>query len=128
LIGDPDALEAVLVVEQADVEQIKTDQRVRVQLDQLPGQYLRGRVVEVARLDADAPPPELVAAGKLPVRTSTEGAHQLEGDFCLVRVDFEEPPNDILPGGVGRAKIRVSPASLGKRIIRYLGETFRFRL
>ena len=49
LVGDPDKFEAILHVDEDDVELVQAGQTVAVRLDHLPGETFRGRVVDVAR-------------------------------------------------------------------------------
>ena len=128
LVGDPQALEALLVIDQSEVELVSTGQRVRVQVDQLPGCYLDGRISEMSQVDLESAPPELAASGMLPIRSSEEGRGQLVGVFYQAKVSLSDYPPELLPGATGRARIRVAPRSLGRRILRYLSDTFRFRL
>ncbi len=128
LVGDRQALEALLVIDQTEVELVATGQRVRVQVDQLPGRYLDGRIAEMSQVDLDSVPPELAASGMLPIRSSEEGGRQLVGIFYQAKVSLTDYPPELLPGATGRARIRVAHRSLGRRILRYLSDTFRFRL
>jgi hypothetical protein len=127
-IGDRDAMEALLVINQSDIQLVQVGQFVRIQLDQLPGHYLEGRISEIARIDIESAPPEFAASGMLPLQTEPDGQRQLVGVFYQARVRLDDHPTELLPGGIGRARIHVAPRSFGRRIIWYLSDTFRFRL
>ena len=45
-----------------------------------------------------------------------------------VRVALDEHPHLLPVGSRGRAKIAVAPQPLGRRLVRYLSQTFTFRL
>jgi len=128
LVGDPDRLEAMLVVNQTDIEFVRVGQKVRLQLDQVAGCYLDGGITEVSKIDAESAPPELVAAGNLPVRTDVDGATQLVGVFYQVNVAMNDHPYKLLPGAAGKARIHTASMSLARRILRYLSSTFRLQL
>jgi putative peptide zinc metalloprotease protein len=126
LIGNPTLLHATLVVDQADIALVKNGQRVRVQLDQLPGSYLEGTVTELAELDLKNAPRELLAAGLLPTREGPHGQRRPIHASYLARVVLEDVQHPLLMRASGRAKIYVAPQSLGFRIYRYLRRTVRF--
>lgn len=128
LVGDPNRLEAMLVVNQTDIEFVRVGQRVRLQLDQLDGRYLRGRIAEISKIDIETAPPELVAAGNLPVRNDADGTTQLVGVFYQGNVTIDDHPHKLLPGAAGRARIHAESRSLARRILRYLSSTFRLQL
>jgi len=128
LVGDPDRLEAMLVVNQTDIEFVRVGQRVRLQMGQLAGRYLRGEITEISKIDTETAPPELVAGGNLPVRTDVDGTTQLIGVFYQVNVALDDHPHKLLPGAAGQARIHATSRSLARRILRYLSSTFRLQL
>jgi putative peptide zinc metalloprotease protein len=128
LIGDPHSLEALLVVDQAEIEFVEAGQRVRIRLDQRPGKDLEGRITEVSRLDIESAPPELIATGRLPIRALSGGREALVGVFYRVKVTLNDTGFELLPGAAGRARVDVGSLSLGRRLLRYLNSTFRFAM
>jgi putative peptide zinc metalloprotease protein len=125
LVGDAARSEAVAVVEQGDVAYVRPQQSVRLYLREAPGRCVNGRVVEVSRLDLDAAPPELLAAGWLPTNRNKQGETRLAGAFYVARIDLPPDGPPLLAGAAGQASIRVAPQSLGARFYRYLRRTFR---
>jgi putative peptide zinc metalloprotease protein len=128
LVGDPDQLEAVLVIDQADVEFVRTGQTVRLALDQAPGLILTGRVADIAKIDLKVAPPELVTGGELPTLTDESGVARPISASYQARVTLDEHSQRLLLGASGWAKINVAPLSLGQRVYRYVSRTFRFDL
>ena len=126
LVGDPQSLEAVLLIDQSDIALIQTQQHVRIRVEQSPGGCLTGQIQDLSQIDADAVPPELVAAGVLPVARQVDGETQLAGVFYQAKVSLAPHDAALLPGATGRARIDVAPLSLGRRLVRYLSSTFRF--
>ncbi len=126
-IGEGRLLEAVLVVDQAKIRQVEVGQSVRVQLNQLPDDYLAGRIEEIARMDVESAPSALAATGMLPLQTDSHGRQEVVGVYYQARVQLEDYSTELLPGGIGRARIHVAPRSLGRRLLWYLNDTFRFR-
>src|SRR4029077_9421570 len=92
LVGDPSRFEAVLHVEQTDIELVRTGQRVRIMLDHLPGEVFLGTVAEVAKLDLAVMPRELSAARDLPSRIDQRGVSHPLDTWYQARVLFDEDP------------------------------------
>jgi len=128
LVGDPNRLQAMLVVDQSDIEFVSAGQTVRLQLDQLAGCYLKGEITEISRIDVETAPPELAVAGNLPQQTDADGNAQLVGVFYQVNVSLDEHPHKLLSGAAGQTRIHAPPLSLGRRILRYLSSTFRLQV
>ena len=53
LVGDPQKLTAVLLVDDTDIKRLEPGQKTRLRIDELPGQVIEGEVVEVARHELD---------------------------------------------------------------------------
>lgn len=126
LVGDPQSLEGLLLIDQADIALVQAKQRVRIWIEQSPSGCLTGQIEDLSQIDADAVPPELVAAGMLPLATQADGKTQLSGVFYQAKVSLAPHDAVLLPGATGRARIDVAPLSLGQRLVRYLSGTFRF--
>ena len=142
LIGDPQKVMAVLLVDDTDIKRLEPGQKTRLRIDELPGQVIDGEVVEVARheLDdienvkmrqADLSPllVGLVAPGRsgalyeARVRFSPESSvksHEPEDDSLL-----QAPRSPLLIGGRGYAKVTAERITIGRRLYRYLAQTFR---
>jgi putative peptide zinc metalloprotease protein len=125
LVGSPGELEGRLVIDQADIDLVHVGQEVRLRLDETPGEIVTGKIEEISQLDLDVAPPELVAAGVLPMRAGSESP-QLAGTAFLARVTLDGHDHPLLIRTTGEAKVLVEPASLAWRLWRYLSRTFRF--
>ena len=128
LVGDPDDLEASVVLDQADVKFVRAGQRVRLKLDQLPGRVLGGTITEIAKTDLKVAPRELAKGEELPVRVDDQGIPRPVETSYQARVALDDHDARLLPGTRGRAKILAEPQSLARRLYRHLGRTFRFSL
>lgn len=128
LIGDPSRLEAVLVIDQSDVKFVRTGQRVRVQLDELPGEVILGTIREIAKNDLKVAPRELAAGAELPTRVDEFGVPRPLETSYQAHVTLDGVDHELLTGACGRAKILADPQSLGRRLYRYLSRTFNFGL
>lgn len=125
LVGDPRRLEVVALVDQAEVPFVRPGQRVRIQLAEAPGRILTGRVARVARINVDDPPPELLAAGLLPVERRVDEPPRPVGNSYEVVVAFDGKVGPLLIGATGWASIHAAPQPLGVRLYRALRGTFR---
>jgi hypothetical protein len=124
LVGDPRRLEAVAIVDQSEIDLIATGQDVRIRLDQLPWQTVRGTVVEMSRINVDLAPPTLLAGSDVAARTDRQGISRLASTAYQVRVRLHERDFHAVAGAPGRCKISVAPQSIGRRLVRFLARTF----
>jgi len=124
LVGDPARFEAVLHVEQTDIELVAIGQSVRMVLDHQPTEVLAGRVVEIAKLDLKVMPRELAAARDLPARTDARGAAHPLNTWYQVRVEFDTDPPHLLARVHGRAKITVASQSIAAQFARFVRQAF----
>lgn len=123
-LGTPDRLEAVLLVDQAQVEALREGQRVSVYLDG-DWQAMTGKVREIARADAEALPTELMLAGRVPAQPGPDGRLEPLGTLFRVRAALEPPRGPAPPlDSLGSGSIRVAPRSLVERGHAWLRRTF----
>ena len=128
LVGDPRRLSAVLVVNDTDVARLTAGQAVRLQIEQLPGRVVTGRVVEVARRDtsaADSRAPArsdlaVLLAGLVPPGRDDVHYH------CRVALDLPpDAPPQLTIGARGQAKIAAERITLARWLARRFAQTFR---
>jgi hypothetical protein len=108
-----------------DVKRLQPGQNVWMRIEELPGRVIQGKVVDVARRQvrgADneaASQSDLAAlyAGILPA-----GRHTALYE-ARVRFDMLEEP--LVIGGRGQAKVATERITLGRSLLRLLGQTFR---
>jgi len=124
LVGDPERLQAVLVVDQSDIKFVRTGQRVRIQLDETPAAVLGGTIVEIGKTDVKVAPRELAGGSDLLVRVAEDGIPRPLETSYQARVSLDEYDRQLLIGTRGRAKILADPQSLGRRLYRFLRRTF----
>jgi putative peptide zinc metalloprotease protein len=127
-IGDPEQFEAWLVLDQRDVEFVHEGQAVRVQLEQAPGRELTGTIREVAELDLQVTPAELLPAGSVPTRADESGVQRPVSTAYQARVMLDKVDAALLIGETGQARIYAAPMSLARRVGRYLSHTFGFEI
>ena len=124
-VGDAARREAVLVVDQRDIELVRPDAAARCRFDATGTRVWRGRVVESTVMRAADAPPELVAAGQLALESSADGSRRPVDRYFLVRVVIEEDAQALPIGAVGEVRIDAAGRSLLARGWRVFTETFR---
>ena len=129
LVGDPHNVEARLIVDQSQMEFIANGQSVKLHLRQLPGQVLEGTIADIAQVTVDDVPAQLMTHEDLASKPDASGRRRPVSSSYQLQVRFtSSSPTSIVLGSTGRAKILVHPRSIGERVIRYLQQTFRFRV
>ncbi len=125
LVGDPDRLSAVLVVDDTDIERLRPGQAVRMVFDGLPGQIVEGHVVDVARHEAVEADSAVAARADLAPLLVGLVAPGQTGTLYQVRVEFDPPGQPLVVGGRGEGKIAAERITVARRLWRYLAQTFR---
>ena len=129
-IGDPNKMEATLVIDQAEVDFVAKGQTVEIKLDELPHDILKGAIDEIAADELEVSPRNLSAkvGGELPTETDATGAERPLNPSYQARVFLDDPDRLLRPGLRGRAKIHTAKQTLGRRAWRLISETFNFKL
>jgi putative peptide zinc metalloprotease protein len=123
LVGDPAKQEAMLFVDETDVQYVRPGHAVRLQLAMHPTAVLTGKVVEIAERNIASVPRELVADQELASRMDDSGARRPMRTTYSVRVKLDQHDLEVLSGARGRAKVAVDPQPLAQRAIRALRRT-----
>jgi putative peptide zinc metalloprotease protein len=138
-IGDPGELEALLIVDQADIDLVDAAMAknakppVKLEADAYPGRYLKSRVEQVARVELKDVPDSLAsqAGGRLETKMERSGAVRPLSTSYHARVPLDEQGElqGLLCNGMkGHAQIYTQWQSLGQRLYRFLARTFHFEL
>ncbi|MEX2316986.1 MAG: biotin/lipoyl-binding protein [Pirellulales bacterium] len=133
LIGDPDRLEALLLIDQDSVEDVRSGQEVEIIMAQSAGcKYFSHIEGDIAGEDRKITPTHLSSlnGGEVPTEMTATGIPKpLSPVFDAIVPLPEHNPNGLLRIGlVGKAKIHVDPRTLASRFWRYLTRTFNFEL
>jgi putative peptide zinc metalloprotease protein len=128
-IGDPKQMEAILIIDQADVDFIHHGQATDIKLDQLPGDTFHSEIAEISNLDLKVTPRQLSnkAGGSIATKTDPSGVERPMSTSYQARAPIDESTL-LRPGLRGQAKIHVGWQSLGSRFWRYLSQQFHFKL
>ncbi|MFM8251091.1 MAG: hemolysin D [Planctomycetota bacterium] len=130
-IGDPHRMEAILVVDQADIELIQIGDRVDMRLDAYPGKVFTSQITQIANNKLEVSPPSLAVqhGGELDTRTDAQGLQRPLHTSYQVRTEPLERDDLVFQLGMrGKGKIATPWRSLSWRVFRYLSRTFHFEL
>lgn len=127
LIGQPDEFEAIVAIDQGDVEFIVPGQKVKLLIDHIPEEILTGEIIDVAEIDLDVAPRELIEHDEFPTRLDTDGIPRPLATAYQARVRLDPVASQLIVRATGLAKIQSVPQSAGQRLARFFRQTFRFR-
>ena len=130
-LGAPDAFEAVIVIDQGDVQLVREGQAVDLKFDSRRSETYSGMITEKSNEPLDAT--------SISMSSQTGGDLQTEIDPVTgqvkprsvsyqARVPLELGDIPVRPGYRGSAKVHVDPMSLGSRLWRLIAQTFNFEL
>jgi putative peptide zinc metalloprotease protein len=124
-VGEPSRLEAILAIDQSQVEFLHQGQRVDFEIDQYPGRKFRGEIRELSVADLKVSPRSLSskAGGSLATTTDSTGRERPLSVTYQADVPFES--DDVLIGTRGTAYVHAGYRTIGYRLWRYLHQTFR---
>lgn len=123
LVGNPQRLEAMLVIDEALIADVRVGQQVRVKIAQGPVRVLSGIITELARADSQDLPAGLAQAFDLPQK-STTAVQAPAATYYQARVKLDEQAAPLLVGMLGEGTILTDWQPLGVRVWRYLQRTF----
>ena len=126
-VGQLDQFEAIIAVDQNDVEYVEEGQRVELLLDHLSQRVLEGTIVEIAEIDIEVAPPELIAHDDFPTTVDSDGTPRPVSTAYQARVRLEDADETLVLRGTGRSRIESSPRSIADRTLAFLSRTFRFK-
>jgi putative peptide zinc metalloprotease protein len=129
-IGDPRQLEAQLIIDQDDIELVKTGDELAIKIDELPNETFHSTITEIANLDLKISPKRLSnkAGGELITQTDARGVERPMNTSYLARAPIEDDEQLLFLGLRGKAKIYARWQTIAERGWRFLARTFNFKL
>ena len=130
-VGDPRNLEAVLVIDQGDIDYVTEGQEVDLKFDALPHDTLHGKIERKSDFNLKITPRRLStkAGGGVASKADPEtGVETPQSASYQALVPITDDEGVLIDGLRGQAKIHVAPLSLGARLWRLIMNTFNFRL
>ena len=129
LIGDPENLEAHMVIDQNDIALVQKGQEVDIMLDQSADHVYTSQIEEKSAENLKETPRRLsgLHGGKIPSQMDQTGTDRPLKPYYEAVAAL--PDDGILRVGlVGQARIKTAPRTLGQRLWRYVTRTFNFEL
>lgn len=130
-VGNPDLLEANLIVDQSKSSFLKKDQQMELKLHEFPDQTFYGTLDEIEKQSISTLEIQLStrAGGEVPTTTKAGGVEEPTRTSYRVRMLLDNNPDHSLRVGMtGLGKVHVDPQTLGYRVWRFFSETFNFKL
>lgn len=120
----------ILLIKQADLNDVVKGGEVRMKFDLFPADVWEGEVVEFSSRELEYAPPALSNkyGGPLATVGDTEGREKLATPVYQAIVEFEQQPESLCTGLRGRARFVVAERTLFGWFWRWFRETFHFRL
>jgi putative peptide zinc metalloprotease protein len=127
-VGDPNRLEAILMIDERDVEFLHPGQTVDLFLEPVPGRRFRSRVEQLSQVDMKVAPRNLSSksGGELLARTDSAGLDRPLNTTYQANAFLDDETGLLLVGATGQGKIHARPQTLAQRLWRYLCHTFHF--
>jgi len=129
-ITQPHQLDAVLAVDQGDVEFVRPGQPVTILLDQQPGRTFESEIEHVAQIEMRHAPRGLSSktGGELLTTTDADGVQRPLNVMYEANAPFDTTIALVAVGGAGKGRIHVGCQTIGYRIWRAFCQTFEFEL
>jgi multidrug efflux pump subunit AcrA (membrane-fusion protein) len=136
-VGDPTKFEAILVIDQTDVEFVRellaksAQPQVDIKLDSLPSQTFRSEITGIADSDLKISPKRLSAKAGGELATTTDphtGQEKLRNTSYQARAPLDDPNGLLRIGLRGQGRIYTAWQPLGTRLWRLLSHTFNFKM
>ncbi|MDP6467264.1 MAG: HlyD family efflux transporter periplasmic adaptor subunit [Pirellulaceae bacterium] len=129
-IGDPRHLEAILAIDQGDMEFVHKGQAVDIMFEQLPGQRFRSQISQISQLDMKVMPQSLSSksGGDLVTRTDQSGHQRPDSTTYQGSASIDDEDGLLLVGATGTAKIHTGYRTVAQRAWRYLCQTFNLEV
>ena len=129
-IGDPNQWEAVLVIDQDDIDWVREGQQVRLMFEESANHVFESQIDHRSTDVMKTAPPRLASTsgGPLPAQSEQDGTvRPLHTSYqAVVRLDNR---TGLLANGlIGQARVKTGPRTLWSRLARYLSKTFNFEL
>jgi putative peptide zinc metalloprotease protein len=128
-VGNPRRLEAILVIDQTDIDYVREGQKVDIKLDELPHDELPSHISEIANADLKISSQRLSAkmGGELATKTDkATGTERPMSTSYQARVPLDDTDGLLALGLRGRAKIHATWLPLSTRAWRLITHTFNF--
>ena len=129
-IGNPHEMDAVLIVDQAYIDLVRKDQKVRALLEAYTRRAYDSRIEEIASTEVKFVPRGMStqASGRLETKADPSGQFRPLNTSYQVRAPLLDVDDTLQAGMQGQARIYTGWQTLFNRLSRYVAKTFHFDL
>jgi putative peptide zinc metalloprotease protein len=129
-IGDPQRMDAVLIIDQAYIDLIHPDQRVRVLLEAYTRKAYETTIEEIATTQVKVVPRGMStqASGRLETTMDPSGQFRPLNTSYQARAPLVDVPGKLQAGMQGQARIYTKWQTAWQRFYRFAAKTFHFDL
>ncbi len=130
LIGQPNRWEAMLVIDQHDIDLVNENHEVEILLEADRSNSIAGRIAKISEMDMKEAPENIAlqSGGALDTEMTASGRLKPISTSYQARVPLEEVNTTLRIGYRGQARIYVGWKSLGWRAYRFFARTFRLEI
>lgn len=130
LVGEPSKMEAVLVVDQHDIDLVHEGDEADIKIDSARMETFTGNIEKISEMEMTVAPENLgiQSGGRLDTEMDPSGRLRPISTSYQARVPLENTNVPLRVGYRGQAKIYVGWKSLGWRIYRFCARTFRVEM
>ena len=127
---EADRLEATLVIDQIDRNDVFEGQPVELRFDHYPRRVFDTKVAEFSRRHIEFSPPALSNkyGGPLATVSERDGQEKLAGNAYQATAKLDLDAADFRPGMRGQARLAAADRSAGQWLWRWVRRTFHFRM
>jgi len=130
LVGDPARMEAVLVVDQHDIDLVQVGDEADIKIDSARLNTFSGKIENISEMEMTVAPESMgvQAGGHLNTEMDSSGRLRPISTSYQARVPLENIDIPLRSGYRGQAKVYVGWKSIGWRVYRFLARTFRLEM
>ncbi|GAB4139629.1 MAG: hemolysin D [Planctomycetaceae bacterium] len=129
-VAPNDKLAVVMIIDQADRNDVRENQEVEIKFSHLADKTYTGTIREISDKHLEFVPPPLSNkyGGDLPTVTDDQGRERLSDPAYQATIILEEDTHLLKSGIRGKARCVIERRTAGQWLWRYLRRTFHFRL
>ncbi len=129
-IAPNNRLQAIVLIDQADRDDLIVGQELELKFDHLPDRTYKGTIADISKEELEYAPAQLSnkLGGELATVTDAQGRERLQSIVYQATVLLERDTRLLKPGMRGRTRFLVDYRSAWDWLWRYIRRTFHFRL
>lgn len=129
-VGDPDQWQAMLVIDQREMDLVTEGQQVRLMLEESPYHVFVSKIEYLSTDEMEQVPQQLASTSGGPVaaQADPEGVVRPLSTAYQAIVPLDDPLDLFRNGLIGKARIKTKDRTLASRLWRYVSRTFSLDL